>query len=102
MMFQGSQTRAIAACFNAHAVGVGPEHLLVVSESTPLSGTISLIERLGGSTIIHVRLADGSTAVAGMQGQYENRLGAPISLAPSEQHVHRFDRNGQSRKKAVV
>jgi ABC-type sugar transport system ATPase subunit len=81
----------------AESIGVRPEHLALGDESSaPLTGAVSLVERLGNSTIVHVRLDDGGVAVASLDGQHEHQVGRRVGLSPAGAKVHRFDRQGNA------
>ncbi len=86
---------AAAASYQAHTIGIRPEHFDVSAEGGKWSGTVNVSEHLGSDTFLHVQgtgLADSITVRA--DGEVAFRHGDTIHLTPREEHIHRFDAKG--------
>ncbi|MBF9043149.1 sn-glycerol-3-phosphate ABC transporter ATP-binding protein UgpC [Rhodobacterales bacterium HKCCE4037] len=87
---------AAAAEHNAATIGIRPEHLDVSTTEGKWQGTVGVAEHLGSDTFIHIHGIPGCdpmTVRAG--GEVDVRHGDTVYLTPQEQHLHRFDANGQ-------
>lgn len=80
-------------------LGVRPEHLAlgepeagVPSASVP--GRAVLVEQLGESGIVHVRLADGSTLAVRQPGTVMIGLDSPVQVVLPLHRLHLFDADG--------
>jgi sn-glycerol 3-phosphate transport system ATP-binding protein len=71
-------------------IGLRPENLEFAGEG-PILVKTELLERLGADTIVHGRLADGTTLTARASGALALRLGETIRLAIAPEHIHLFD-----------
>lgn len=86
---------AEAAQYDAHSIGIRPEHIAVSGEEGPWSGVVSVSEHLGSDTFFHVAdtgLADLITVRA--DGEVGFRHGDRVFLTPRAEAVHRFDADG--------
>ena len=86
------RTRGGSAPAGNLEVGVRPEHLKVVNpgdNAASFNGTVSIVERLGNSTILYVDTAAGQLIVEG-DGALEARSGETIGLAIDARHTHLF------------
>lgn len=81
---------------SAYEVGVRPEHLTIVSDSTgQLRGMVELIEALGNETLIHVNVGSAMIIVR----QYErttSQVGDKVGVQFDPVHLHRFDKEGKT------
>ncbi len=87
-------TGAEAEKLGADSIGVRPEHIDIADDG-PWRGTVGIAEHLGSDTFLHVHdtgLADTLTVRA--KGEVGLRHGDPVTLAPQESQVHRFDAAG--------
>ena len=82
--------RASGAC----EVGIRPEHL-DPAEDGPLAMTVDLVERLGASTFVHGRLADGSRLCVESRQTLAWRPGDTVRLRPAAGMLHLFDSQGR-------
>ena len=73
-------------------VGVRPEHLAATSDGG-LALTVDLVEALGADTIVYGRIGDETMLVARLPGTTAVRLGERITVAPSRDSLHLFDRD---------
>ncbi len=84
-----------AAKYNAHTIGVRPEHIMVSTESGEWKGRIGVAEHLGSDTFFHVHdtgLGDMLTIRAG--GEVDLHHGDTVYLTPEADKIHRFDEKG--------
>ncbi|MEM9433179.1 MAG: ABC transporter ATP-binding protein [Pseudomonadota bacterium] len=84
-----------AAKFDAHTIGIRPEHIDVVPEGGRWTGTVGVAEHLGSDTFFHIHgsgLAETMTVRA--LGDVALRHGDKIHLAPRVDEIHRFDKQG--------
>ena len=84
-----------AARFNAHTIGVRPEHIAVSADAGIWSGVVNVSEHLGSDTFFHVHdtgLAESITVRA--DGEVDFRHGERIHLTPREDVLHRFSADG--------
>jgi ABC-type sugar transport system ATPase subunit len=76
-------------------IGVRPEHL---SAETPtgfkIAGAVELVERLGGTSYAHLRVADGIALIAEIRGREAPRAGDRIALSAQDRDLHLFDERG--------
>lgn len=80
---------------SAAAIGIRPEHIKISGTDGAWNGSVSLVERLGSDTIIHVKTDDGRILSVRETGQHDYTLGSALGLVPLEQHLHRFDLDGR-------
>ena len=61
-----------AAKFNAHTIGIRPEHLRITKDQGDWKGVVSVAEHLGSDTFLHVRVDGGETMTARAEGEIES------------------------------
>jgi multiple sugar transport system ATP-binding protein len=86
---------AEAAKYNAHTIGIRPEHIAVSGESGSWAGTVGVSEHLGSDTFFHVKIdgfAEPITVRAG--GDVDLHYGDAIYLTPNAEQMHKFDESG--------
>ena len=76
-------------------LGLRPEALRPHAEG-PLAGEIRLVERLGGLTLIHVLLPDGTPLIVQIEGSDLSRAHQPIQLTFDPAACRMFDAGGLS------
>ena len=76
------------------SVGIRPEALLLSSEG-PLGGRVTLAEHLGGLTLIHIALTDGTPVVVQAVGGPTVAVGDTVRLRVDPTGLHLFDPDGQ-------
>jgi len=87
---------ATAERFQAHTIGVRPEHVTLSRDSGEWRGTIGVAEHLGADTFLHVD-ADGiGKLTVRADGEIAVDHGDQVYLTPVAERVHRFDRSGQA------
>jgi multiple sugar transport system ATP-binding protein len=87
---------AAAAKFDAHTVGVRPEHIDIVASKTDWQGTVVLAEHLGSDSFLHVDTAAMGRLTVRAPGEYAGKPGDKISLKPDPARIHRFDNSGRT------
>ena len=78
----------------AKRVGVRPEHLVRAEKG--LDGRVFYIEHLGGQTLTHLKLPDGTDYTLVEAGQHGGHQGETLTLAPSDGCLHVFDADGRA------
>ena len=84
-----------AGKYDAHTIGVRPEHIDVVESGGQWQGTVGVAEHLGSDTFFHIHntgLAEMVTVRA--IGDVSLTHGDTIHLTPRAGEVHRFDAGG--------
>jgi len=76
-------------------LGIRPEHLQLHPEGM-LRGTVQTVERLGGTTLLHVVLAQGGVVVVQGDGDLAIDAQQPVRLSAARGRVHLFDGKGQA------
>ncbi|GHA33143.1 ABC transporter ATP-binding protein [Devosia pacifica] len=74
-------------------LGVRPEALRV-AEDGEVNGRVSLVERLGDRTLVHVTLPDGTEVVGEDIGKSTLEAGRDVSLKVEGSEIHLFDADG--------
>jgi multiple sugar transport system ATP-binding protein len=76
-------------------LGIRPEALRI-DPSGPIAGTVALVERLGGLTLLHVTVEDSEPMTVQIEGSDASRTHDRIRLAVDPAGCHLFDRTGQA------
>jgi multiple sugar transport system ATP-binding protein len=71
-------------------LGVRPQTLTLNPGQHQVSGTVTLVERMGPETVISIRLADGSSLLAVLPGDVEQALDANVSFSFADTDVRLF------------
>ncbi|RFB76508.1 ABC transporter ATP-binding protein [Methylovirgula sp. 4M-Z18] len=74
-------------------LGIRPEALLP-SQDGPITGTVRLVEHLGGLTLLHVGRQDGDPMIVQAAGNDGTRVGNTVRLTPLAEGMHIFDTKG--------
>jgi ABC-type sugar transport system ATPase subunit len=75
--------------------GIRPEHLSIGSPIPgELQGEVLVVERLGGETYFHIRVAD-QTVIAKIDGDSSVKVGSTVGLAFDPAKAHLFQADGQ-------
>ena len=77
-------------------LGIRPD-AITLTDTGGLRATVVLVERLGGSSLLHARV-EGLTQLVTVElpGTYQASPGAPIRLHIAEDRVHIFGKDGRS------
>ncbi|SEI69386.1 sorbitol ABC transporter ATP-binding protein /mannitol ABC transporter ATP-binding protein [Pseudooceanicola nitratireducens] len=84
-----------AAKYDAHTIGIRPEHIAVAEGDGAWSGVVGVAEHLGSDTFFHIHetgLAETITVRA--DGEVGFNHGDRITLSPRTDMIHRFDASG--------
>jgi len=87
---------ADAAAHGAKTIGVRPEHLDISMTSGKWTGTVSVAERLGSDTFLHVTVPGLSPMTVRAGGDVKASHGDTVYLTPQDGRIHRFGDDGKS------
>jgi ABC-type sugar transport system ATPase subunit len=77
-------------------LGVRPEHLKIIEpQRAHLQGVVSVAERLGGETFLHVHVGQGHHALVKVEGNSAVAVGQPVGLHITMEQAHLFASDGQ-------
>jgi multiple sugar transport system ATP-binding protein len=76
-------------------LGIRPEGLRI-DPAGPIMATVSLVERLGGLTLLHIRAEGGQEMTVQIEGSDATRANEQIRLAVDASALHLFDKAGQA------
>jgi multiple sugar transport system ATP-binding protein len=86
---------AVAEAHGAETYGIRPEHVRLSPETGDWHGRVTLVERLGSDSFVHVEV-DGIGAVnARVEGRADVAPRTEVYLTPDPGSVHLFDGAGQ-------
>jgi multiple sugar transport system ATP-binding protein len=78
-------------------LGIRPEHLVIVDPGhSDLRGKIDLIEQLGESHLLHIRVNGGDIITARLPGDAQRRMGDEVGLQLPVDQCHLFDEAGRA------
>ncbi|PKR89096.1 ABC transporter ATP-binding protein [Pleomorphomonas diazotrophica] len=75
-------------------LGIRP-HALLLDDTGPIGGEVTLVERLGNETIVRIRLDAATEVTAALAGQRDVALGAAARLGLAPDDAHLFDNDGR-------
>ena len=85
-----------AARYDAHTIGIRPEHLAISGGGGVWQGRVGIAEHLGSETFLHVHLADDQgTFTVRAAGDVDVGHDETVHLTPDASRIHRFDVAGQ-------
>lgn len=87
-------TGEAAAKYDAHTIGVRPEHVLLSKESGSWKGTVGVAEHLGSDTFLYISMDDGSQFTVRAEGEVEFGHGDTVHISAPENKIYRFDQSG--------
>jgi len=82
-----------ASKYNAHSIGIRPEHFNVSNESGTWKGVVGVTEHLGSDTFFRVHV-DDETLTARVNGEINVQHGDTIYLDANPEHIYKFDNQG--------
>ena len=85
---------AEAAKYDAHAIGIRPEHLDISPDTGMWKGVVGVSEHLGSDTFMHVEVDGIGTLNVRASGEVEVHHGDTVYLTPQAANMHRFDAGG--------
>ncbi|MDQ0392162.1 ABC transporter ATP-binding protein [Labrys monachus] len=77
-------------------LGIRPEHLSADGAEACLSGTVELVEELGDSHLVHVRIANGQLITLRQAGDAPLSMTETVSIAVPGTLIHVFKRDGSA------
>jgi multiple sugar transport system ATP-binding protein len=77
----------------AHSVGIRPEHAQLADDG-PLQMTVSMVEQLGSTSILHGHVVPEAPFELILSGQTTIRRGDTVKVSAPPDHLHYFDPNG--------
>lgn len=77
--------------FNAHIIGIRPEHLTLSTKSGSWKGTVGIAEHLGADTFLYITLDDGTKITARADGENVLQHNETVYVSPMEGRVYCFD-----------
>ena len=83
-----------AAKYDAHTIGIRPEHLRVTKDQGDWKGVVGVAEHLGSDTFLHVHVDGGETMTARAEGELKISHNDQVFLTPAPDKLHRFDGAG--------
>ncbi|MCV9961476.1 ABC transporter ATP-binding protein [Pararhizobium sp. BT-229] len=87
-------TGEFARPYNAHTIGVRPEHLQLSTQSGTWRGVVGVAEHLGSDTFLHIHVDGIGLVTARVGGDFDVNHGDQVFLTPEEGRVHRFNDKG--------
>ena len=85
---------AEAKKFNADAIGIRPEHLLIARDKGTWRGLVQVAEHLGSDTFVYVNVEGLGLLTVRAEGEEELKPGDVVWLSPDPARVYRFDKAG--------
>jgi multiple sugar transport system ATP-binding protein len=76
-------------------LGIRPEGLRIDANG-PITATVTLVERLGGLTLLYVTLPDGQPMTVQIEGSNQTRVHDTLRLSVEPTACHLFDQAGQA------
>jgi multiple sugar transport system ATP-binding protein len=76
-----------------HSVGIRPEHAHLADDG-PLQMTVSMVEQLGSTSILHGHVVPDAPFELILSGQTAIRRGDTVKVSAPPDHLHYFDKNG--------
>ena len=86
---------SVAQKFNAHSIGIRPEHFIVSTDSGMLKGTVGVSEHLGSDTFFHVHV-DNEIITARVNGEVDVHHGDTVFLDAEPERVYKFGSDGMA------
>jgi multiple sugar transport system ATP-binding protein len=83
-----------ASEFDAHTIGIRPEHMDSSTTSGKWKGVVRVSEHLGSDTFLHVQLDDIGPALVRVSGDMPVSSGDSVFVTPRTDELHRFDAQG--------
>ena len=85
-----------AAAHGAKTIGIRPEHVDISTESGKWTGRVSVTERLGSDTFLHVAVDGIGSMTVRAGGDIAARHGDTVYLSPQADKIHRFAPDGRA------
>jgi len=82
-----------ASEYNAHTIGIRPEHFVVSTNEGNWKGVVGVTEHLGSDTFLHVHL-DNTILTTRAGGEINVHHGDTVYLSVNPDNIHKFDDQG--------
>jgi len=82
-----------ASRFNAHTIGIRPEHFKVSNEQGDWKGVVGVTEHLGSDTFFRVHM-ENEMLTARVNGEIDVHHGDTVYLSANPEHIYKFDAQG--------
>jgi len=79
--------------FNAHTIGIRPEHFNVSNDSGDWKGLVGVTEHLGSDTFVRVHI-DDQVLTARVNGEIDVHHGDNVYLSANPERIYKFDNQG--------
>ena len=93
MNFMGG---AEAGKYDAHTIGIRPEHLTLSSEGGLWKGTVGVAEHLGSDTFLYVAMEGGDHFTVRAEGEVGLSHGDTVYVSADREKIYQFDKDGQA------
>ena len=81
--------------YNAHTIGVRPEHISISTTKGQLVGTVGVVEHLGSDTYLHVSCENSKEQmIVRADANNDFKYGDTIHLTLDVKNIHRFNNQG--------
>jgi len=82
-----------AGKFDAHTIGIRPEHFTVSDQQGEWKGEVGVTEHLGSDTFLRVHMGD-EILTARVNGEIDVHHGDTVYLSAKPEHIYKFDEQG--------
>lgn len=84
--------------YDAHTIGIRPEHCDVSLESGKWEGVVNVAEHLGSDTFVHVDTKVVGTLTVRVSGELSIEYGDKVYITPQMDRIYKFDETGNAIK----
>ncbi|RYH09419.1 ABC transporter ATP-binding protein [Tropicimonas sp. IMCC6043] len=85
----------VAEAHGAACLGIRPEHIVLTPEGGDWTGRVTLTERLGSDTFVHVEAEGIGPVNIRVEGRTDIAAGSTIRMTPDPASIHLFDAAGR-------
>jgi len=82
-----------ASRYDAHTIGIRPEHFNVSDQQGDWTGVVGVTEHLGSDTFIRIHMGD-EILTARVNGEIDVHHGDTVHVSAKPEHIYKFDNNG--------
>lgn len=86
----------VAKKYDAHSIGIRPEHLRISKEEGSWEGIVTVAEHLGSDTFLHVNTKCCGVLTVRMPGEFDVKYNDKVFVTPKEEKIYRFDEKEKS------
>ena len=77
--------------FDAHCIGIRPEHIEISKEKGLWEGIVNVAEHLGSDTFLYVKTKDAGVITVRTSGEFNVKYNDIVYLSPNMDKIYRFD-----------